>query len=62
LHHVAQVFPVEHLADGLDNAYNPVAHGVGIVWSDIGVLALWAAIGLGVALFRFSWLPSAATA
>jgi ABC-2 type transport system permease protein len=62
LHHVAEVFPVEHLADGLDNAYNPVAHGVGIVWSDIGVLALWAAIGLGVALFRFTWLPSAATA
>jgi len=62
LHHVAQVFPVEHLADGLRNAYSPTVHGVGIVWSDIGVLALWAAIGLAVALVRFSWLPSAASA
>jgi ABC-2 type transport system permease protein len=60
LRHVASVFPVEHLADGLHNAYNPTAHGVGIVWSDIGVLALWAAIGLAVALVRFSWLPKAA--
>ena len=61
LHHVAEVFPVEHLADGLHRAYAPNVHGVGIVWSDIGVLALWAAIGLVVALARFSWLPSAAS-
>jgi ABC-2 type transport system permease protein len=62
LRHVAEVFPVEHLSDGLHRAYAPNVHGVGIVWSDIGVLALWAAIGLGVALVRFSWLPEAATA
>jgi ABC-2 type transport system permease protein len=61
LRHVAEVFPVQHLADGLHNAYNPSIHGVGIVWSDIGVLALWAAIGVAVALFRFSWLPKAAS-
>jgi ABC-2 type transport system permease protein len=60
LKHVAQVFPVEHLSDGLHKAYSPAVHGVGIVWSDIGVLALWAAIGLAVALTRFSWLPKAA--
>jgi ABC-2 type transport system permease protein len=62
LRHVAQVFPVEHLADGLHKAYSPNVHGVGIVWSDIGVLALWAAIGLAVALRRFSWLPATAGA
>jgi ABC-2 type transport system permease protein len=62
LRHVAEVFPVQHLADGLHNAYNPTVHGVGIVWSDIGVLALWAAIGLAVALRRFSWLPATASA
>jgi ABC-2 type transport system permease protein len=61
LKHVAQVFPVEHLADGLHKAYAPDVHGVGIVWSDIGVLAIWFAIGLAVALVRFSWLPKAAT-
>lgn len=61
LQHVASVFPVQHLADGLQNAYRPGVQGVGIVWSDIGVLLLWAAIGLGFALMRFSWLPKAAT-
>jgi ABC-2 type transport system permease protein len=61
LRHVASVFPVQHLADGLYNAYDPTAHGVGIVWSDLGVLAIWAAVGLVFALFRFSWLPKAAT-
>jgi ABC-2 type transport system permease protein len=62
LRHVAEVFPVEHLSDGLHHAFLPATTGVGIVWSDIGVLALWAAIGLAVALLRFSWLPKTATA
>ena len=62
LSHVAQVFPVQHLANGLHHAYDPAATGIGIVWSDLGVLALWAAIGLAVALVRFSWLPKTASA
>ena len=62
LRHVAQIFPVEHLSDGLHKAYAAHVHGAGIVWSDIGVLALWAAVGLTVALVRFSWLPQAAGA
>jgi ABC-2 type transport system permease protein len=61
LRHVASVFPVQHLANGLRRAYDPTIHGAGIVWSDIGVLLLWCAIGLAVALVRFSWLPKAAT-
>jgi ABC-2 type transport system permease protein len=60
LRHVASVFPVQHLAAGFRHAYVPGAHGTGIVWSDIGVLAIWAAIGLAVALLRFSWLPKTA--
>jgi ABC-2 type transport system permease protein len=60
LRHVASVFPVQHLAAGFRHAYVPGAHGVGIVWSDIGVLAIWAVIGVAVALRRFSWLPKAA--
>jgi len=62
LRDVARVLPVEHLADGLHHAFDPATHGAGIVWSDIGALAIWAAVGLTVALTRFSWLPSAATA
>jgi ABC-2 type transport system permease protein len=62
LQDVAKVFPVQHLADGLHNAFDPATRGLGIVWSDLGVLALWAAVGLVIALHRFSWTPAAAGA
>jgi ABC-2 type transport system permease protein len=62
LRHLAEVFPVQHLADGLHHAYDPAVQGSGIVWSDLGVLALWAVAGLAVALRRFSWTPAAAAA
>jgi ABC-2 type transport system permease protein len=61
LQDVAKAFPVQHLADGLHHAYDPAVHGTGIVWSDIGVLALWAVIGLAIALRRFQWMPMTAT-
>jgi ABC-2 type transport system permease protein len=60
LRHLAEVFPVQHLADGLHHAFDPAVHGVGIVWSDLGVLALWAAAGLVICLRRFRWTPIAA--
>jgi ABC-2 type transport system permease protein len=62
LSHVAQVFPVQHLSDALHHAFAPGTTGIGIVWSDLGVLALWGAIGLVFALWRFSWLPKTARA
>ncbi|HEX3454636.1 MAG TPA: ABC transporter permease [Gaiellaceae bacterium] len=62
LQDVAKVFPVQHLSDGLHKAFDPATHGVGIVWSDLGVLALWAAAGLLVALTRFAWTPAASRA
>jgi ABC-2 type transport system permease protein len=61
LQDIARVFPVQHLADGLHHAFDPATHGTGIVWTDLGVLALWAAGGLAVALARFSWTPAVAT-
>jgi ABC-2 type transport system permease protein len=61
LEHVAKFFPVEHLSSGLHHAFAPGTTGTGIVWSDLGVLALWGAFGLVVALTRFSWLPKAPT-
>jgi ABC-2 type transport system permease protein len=61
LQDVAKVFPVEHLASGLRHAFDPATRGTGIVWSDLGVLAIWAAAGLTIALIRFAWTPVAAT-
>jgi ABC-2 type transport system permease protein len=61
LHQLADAFPVEHLADGLHHAYQPGIAGSGVVWSDLAVLALWAAGGLAIALRRFSWSPTTTT-
>ena len=61
LRDVAMVFPVQHLSDGLHHAFDPATHGTGIVWIDLGVLALWLVAGLAVALVRFTWTPVAAT-
>jgi ABC-2 type transport system permease protein len=61
LRDIAKFFPVQHLSGGLHHAFDPATRGVGIVWSDLGVLALWAAVGLVVALTRFVWTPVAAT-
>ena len=60
LQDVAEVFPVQHLAGGLRRAFDPATHGVGIGWTDLGVLALWADAGLAIALVRFSWTPATA--
>jgi ABC-2 type transport system permease protein len=58
LRHVADVFPVQHLADGLHKALDPTTHGAGLAWTDLGVLVLWAAVGLVLALTRFTWTPA----
>ena len=57
---VGQLFPVEHLASALHTALDPAASGLPIAWGDLGVLALWAAVGLIIALRRFSWVPAMA--
>jgi ABC-2 type transport system permease protein len=62
LRDVAAVFPVQHLADGLHKAFDPTTRGAGFAWTDISVLLLWAAAGLAVALWRFTWTPSTTAA
>jgi ABC-2 type transport system permease protein len=58
LQHIAEIFPVEHLADGLRRAYAP---GGSVDWRDIAVLAAWAAAGLALAVRGFSWTPNTTT-
>jgi ABC-2 type transport system permease protein len=61
LQDVAKAFPVQHLANALHHAFDPTVHGTAVAWSDLAVLAAWAAVGLAIALRRFTWSPATAT-
>jgi len=54
---IGNVFPVRPLAAALLAAYNPHTTGSGMRWGDLAILAAWGAVGLVVAVRRFSWLP-----
>lgn len=56
LRHVAEVFPVHALADGLQYAFNPSTTGAGIKGSDVVTLAIWLAVGV-VLMIRFLRQP-----
>ena len=62
LQRVAELFPVQPLADGLHRALGPAGQVSAVAWGDLGVLALWMAASLVVALRRFRWAPAAAGA
>lgn len=46
LDRIAEVFPIQHLANSLQVAFDPRTSGPGIVRSDLLVLAIWCAIGV----------------
>ena len=56
---VAAVLPLTYLLEFLRSALVE-GEGIGSSWTDIGVLLLWGAVGLGVALRTFRWEPQAA--
>ena len=57
---VGRVFPLAHLAEGLQRALTPAAEGSRIDASNLAVLALWGVVGMVVAIRRFRWEPLAA--
>ena len=62
LQHIAQFFPVQHLADALHQGFGPAGRASSVACGDLGVLVLWALAGFAVALRRFRWTPAAAMA
>lgn len=60
LRHVAEWFPLQHLVAALSHGFLP--GGTGVAWSDLAALAAWGLGGLAIALWRFSWTPSAINA
>lgn len=59
---LADVFPVQPLANSLHLASVHSSFGAAISVTDILLLAVWAAAAAGFAAWRFSWLPAGATA
>jgi hypothetical protein len=56
------VFPLAHLAEGLQRTYFAATAKAGIDWSNFAILAVWGLAALAVALRTFRWEPQAAGA
>jgi ABC-2 type transport system permease protein len=52
---VGNVFPVRHLVDAMRDSYLGLTDT--FAWSDLGVMAIWAVIGVVVAARTFRWEP-----
>jgi len=61
LQHLAEVFPVQHLAAALHQGFGPAGQASSVAWADLGALVLWALAGFAVAVRRFRWAPAAAS-
>lgn len=51
---IAEALPLKHLIDGLSAAM-VTGDGLGDLWSALGVLAVWTALGVVLAIRGFSW-------
>ncbi|WP_030021256.1 ABC transporter permease [Streptomyces monomycini] len=49
---VLGLLPISALSDGLRDV---LQHGAGVPWADLGILAVWAVLGLGAAAKFFRW-------
>jgi ABC-2 type transport system permease protein len=57
---IGLVFPLAHLADGLQSVYNPSTTGTALSASNVAILAGWGLAGVLVAARSFKWEPQAA--
>jgi ABC-2 type transport system permease protein len=54
---LAGVFPIKHLSEAMQTAFNPATEGAGFQWDDLGLIALWGIVSLLLAIKFFSWEP-----
>ena len=52
---VGDIFPVRHLVDAMRESYLGLTQT--FAWSDLGVMAIWAVVGVAVASRTFRWEP-----
>lgn len=54
---VASIFPIRHFFEAFLTGYDPFTVGAGFEWFHLGVIALWGAGGLALAVRYFRWAP-----
>ncbi|HEY7270528.1 MAG TPA: ABC transporter permease, partial [Dehalococcoidia bacterium] len=54
---LAAIFPIRHFSIALQNAFNPFETGSGFEPGHLAVMGIWAAIGLVIAVRKFTWEP-----
>jgi ABC-2 type transport system permease protein len=59
LEQIGRIFPLFHLADGLQTTLAPGATGLGLSADNVSVLAIWGLAALFIAARRFHWEPQA---
>jgi ABC-2 type transport system permease protein len=62
LESVGRIFPLYHLAEGLQTCFVTGAGGTGLSGQNVTSLLVWGAAGLLVAVRRFQWEPQSAAA
>jgi ABC-2 type transport system permease protein len=55
----ADIFPIRHFFEAFFSAWSPATVGAGFEWADLGIVALWGAAGLLIAVKAFRWEPRA---
>lgn len=60
LHSVASVFPLKPFVNAFQDCFNPFVDGFGFSPGRLAFVAAWGAVGLVIAIKRFSWEPSGA--
>lgn len=59
---IGKLFPLAHLALGLQTTLAPSATGTGLDLGNLIALVIWALVGIRIATRRFRWEPQAASA
>jgi ABC-2 type transport system permease protein len=57
LANISGYFPVRHLINAIEAAFNLVPGANPWAWSDLGVMAIWGVVGVLLALRRWEWAP-----
>jgi ABC-2 type transport system permease protein len=54
---LGDTFPVKHLSEASQAAFNPFQTGAGFEWLDLAIIAAWGLAGALIAARFFSWYP-----